>query len=106
MYDVVDSREERSLVFLAQGVVVGVIGNMLGFGLAAVIIHWRDEIKETIARLTGQEIFPKAIYQFSRIPAQIVPQDMLIIGGLSFAICVFAAIVPAWFAARPNRRRR
>lgn len=87
-------------VFLAQGVAVGILGNALGFGLAAMIIHWRDQIQTGLAILTGQEIFPKEIYQFSRIPAEIVPGDMILIGSLSFGICVLAAMVPAWFAAR------
>jgi lipoprotein-releasing system permease protein len=87
-------------VFLAQGVAVGIVGNLLGFAAAAAIIHWRDQIQALLARLTGQEIFPKEIYQFSRIPAEIIPADMVLIGGLSFGICVLAAVVPAWFAAR------
>jgi lipoprotein-releasing system permease protein len=87
-------------VFLSQGVVVGLVGNLLGFSLAAAIIYWRDQIQALLARLTGHEIFAKEIYQFSRIPAEIVPGDMLVIGSLSFGICVLAAMVPAWFAAR------
>jgi lipoprotein-releasing system permease protein len=87
-------------VFLSQGVVVGIIGNACGFGLAALIIRFRDEIQTALAKLTGHEIFPREIYQFNRIPAEIVPADMVVIGGLSFLICVLAAMVPAYFAAR------
>jgi len=87
-------------VFMAQGVVVGILGNLLGFGCAAAVIHWRDQVQAALAKITGQEIFPKEVYQFDRIPAEIVPRDMLIIGALSFGICVIAAVVPAWFAAR------
>ena len=87
-------------VFLAQGVAVGIVGNAMGFGVAAAIIYWRDQIQSALAYMTGQEIFPKEVYQFSRIPAEIVPGDMLLIGALSFGICMLAAMVPAWFAAR------
>lgn len=87
-------------IFLAQGVAVGLLGNALGFGAAAAIIYWRDQIQGFLAWMTGQEIFPKEIYQFSRIPAEIVPFDMVVIGTMSFGICVLAAVIPAWFAAR------
>ncbi len=87
-------------IFLAQGVAVALLGNALGFAAAAAIIYWRDQIQGLLAVMTGQEIFPKEIYQFSRIPAEIVPFDMVLIGTLSFGICVLAAVIPAWFAAR------
>jgi lipoprotein-releasing system permease protein len=87
-------------VFMAQGVVVGFVGNLSGFGLAAAILYWRDQIQTALGVLLGVQIFPKEIYQFSRIPAEIIPGDMALIGGLSFVICVLAAVIPAWFAAR------
>lgn len=87
-------------IFVSQGIVVGIVGNVCGFGLAAAIIFWRDQIKHFLEMAAGHEVFAKEIYQFSRIPAAVVPTDMLIIGGLSFGICVLAAMVPAWFAAR------
>jgi lipoprotein-releasing system permease protein len=87
-------------VFMAQGVVVGIVGNVFGFGLAAAIIYWRDQIQTALGVLLGVQIFPREIYQFNRIPADIIPTDMMLIGGLSFAICVLAAVIPAWFAAR------
>jgi lipoprotein-releasing system permease protein len=48
----------------------------------------------------GIEIFPKSIYQFSEIPAEIVPSDVAIICASAFLICTVAAVIPAWFAAR------
>ena len=48
----------------------------------------------------GIEIFPASIYQFSEIPAEIVPGDIAVICASAFVICTVAAIIPAWFAAR------
>jgi lipoprotein-releasing system permease protein len=40
------------------------------------------------------------VYDFSAIPAQIVPHDIAIICVSGFIVCSFAAFFPAWFAAR------
>jgi lipoprotein-releasing system permease protein len=45
-------------------------------------------------------IFPADIYEFSAIPAQIVPRDVAIICISGFMVCSLAAFFPAWFAAR------
>ena len=46
------------------------------------------------------EIFPRQVYQFSAIPAEIVPIDVAIICVSAFIICSLAALIPAYFAAR------
>ena len=51
-------------------------------------------------RVTGFELFPKAIYSFSELPALIVPGDIGIICGGSLLICVLAGLLPAWNAGR------
>ena len=50
--------------------------------------------------LTGIELFPADIYNFSDLPAQIVPGDILIICGGSLVICLLAAVFPVWNASR------
>lgn len=87
-------------VFLAQGMVVGFAGNLAGLGLGMALVRWRNEFKDWLASTLGIEIFPPGIYQFSQIPAEIVPVDVLIICGSAFVVSAFAALVPAWIAAR------
>lgn len=87
-------------VFLAQGMVVGVFGNLTGLALGMALVRWRNEFKDWLARVLHIEIFPAGIYQFSAIPAEVVPRDVAIICLSAFAICSLAALIPAYFAAR------
>jgi lipoprotein-releasing system permease protein len=87
-------------VFLAQGMVVGLFGNATGLALGMTLIRYRNEFKEWLARVLGIQIFPADVYQFSAIPAEVVPRDVAIICVSAFFICSLAALIPAWFAAR------
>lgn len=87
-------------VFLAQGMVVGVFGTLTGLGLGMTLIQYRNEVSKFLATVLGVEIFPAAVYQFTEIPAEVVPSDVAIICISAFVICSVAALIPAWFAAR------
>ncbi len=87
-------------IFLAQGIVVGFFGTLTGLGLGILIVAQRNEFRAWLSRTLHMEIFPSAIYQFSEIPAVIVPRDVATICVSGFVICTIAALIPAWFAAR------
>ncbi len=87
-------------VFLAQGMVVGVFGNVTGLAAGMALVRWRNEFKEFLAATLHIDIFPRGIYQFSEIPAEVVPHDVAVICISAFAICSLAALIPAYFAAR------
>jgi lipoprotein-releasing system permease protein len=87
-------------VFLSQGMLVGVFGNATGLALGMLLIRYRNEFKEWLAHTLHIQIFPADIYEFTSIPAQVVPHDVAIICISAFFICSFAALIPAYFAAR------
>lgn len=87
-------------VFLAQGMVVGVFGTITGLALGISMVQYRNEVNRFLAEVFHIEIFPASVYQFSEIPAEIVPSDVIIICVSAFVICSLAALIPAWFAAR------
>ena len=87
-------------VFLAQGMVVGFFGNLCGVGLGIALVTWRNEFRDWLGRVLHVQIFPADIYQFSKIPAEVVPRDVAVICVSAFVICSLAALIPAWFAAR------
>lgn len=87
-------------VFLAQGMVVGFFGNITGLALGMTLIRYRNEFKEWLAQTLHIQIFPPSIYEFSSIPAEVVPHDVAIICVSAFVICSLAALIPAYFAAR------
>ncbi len=87
-------------VFLAQGMVVGLFGTLAGLGLGMTLIRYRNEFSQWLAGTFGIEVFPRQVYQFSQIPAQVIPSDVAIICVGAFIICSLAALIPAYFAAR------
>jgi len=87
-------------IFLGQGTVVGLFGTLGGLGLGMILIRYRNEFSHWLASTLHIEIFPREVYQFSQIPAQVVPHDVTIICISAFLICSFAALIPAYFAAR------
>jgi lipoprotein-releasing system permease protein len=87
-------------LFLSQSLIVGVLGVISGFGLGMLAVTYRNEFLHFMRRATGFELFPAQIYNFSELPALIVPGDILVICGGSLVICILAGLVPAWNAGR------
>jgi lipoprotein-releasing system permease protein len=87
-------------VFLGQGMIVGLFGTLIGLGLGMTLIRYRNEFSHWLARTLHIEIFPREIYQFSSIPAQIIALDVAKVCISAFLICSIAALIPAYFAAR------
>ncbi len=88
------------LIFLSHGMVVGVLGNIGGLIAGLTLIQWRNNLKDFLADKFNIEVFPAGIYQFSSIPAEIIPRDVTIICISAFIICSIAALIPAYVAAR------
>jgi lipoprotein-releasing system permease protein len=87
-------------VFVGQGIVVGIFGTLIGLATGIWLVQYRNQVSQWLSGVMGIEIFPASIYQFSEIPAEIVPSDIAIICASAFLICTVAAVIPAWFAAR------
>jgi lipoprotein-releasing system permease protein len=87
-------------VFMAQGVVVGIFGTLTGLLTGITLVQYRNQVSDWLATTLGVEVFPRSVYQFSEIPAEVIPKDVMIICVSAFVICSLAALIPAWFAAR------
>lgn len=87
-------------VFLVQGMVIGIFGVSSGLVLGMTLIRWRNEVSQWLASVLGVEIFPRSVYQFSSIPAEVVPSDVAMICISAFVICALASLIPAWIASR------
>jgi lipoprotein-releasing system permease protein len=87
-------------VFLGQGTIVGLFGTVTGLGLGMTLIRYRNEFSQWLASTFHIEVFPRQVYQFSSIPAEVIPRDVAIICISAFLICSIAALIPAYFAAR------
>jgi lipoprotein-releasing system permease protein len=89
-----------SLVFLSQAALVGALGDLAGYGLGMLALAYRNEFLHFMNRLTGFELFPASIYQFTELPALIVRHDILLICGSAWLICILGGVIPAWRAGR------
>jgi lipoprotein-releasing system permease protein len=87
-------------LFLSQSGFVGAVGIVAGFGLGRILLAYRNEFLAFMNHLTGFELFPASIYGFNKLPALIVPRDILIICGSALLICLLGGIIPAWRAGR------
>ena len=89
-------------VFLGQSLIVSVLGVLAGVGMGLAAIAYRNEFLNVMRQWTGFELFPASIYGFNRLPALVVPGDVLIICGGSLLICLAAAAFPARSASKLN----
>lgn len=87
-------------IFVSQAAVVAVLGTLLGLIGGSLVLAFRNEIRGGLADLTGRDIFPADIYFLSEIPAYTETSDVVTICGVSIVLCLVAALLPAWFAAR------
>lgn len=94
------TRVQVMWLFLGQSVVVGILGVIAGIGLGTLGVHYRNEFLFFMRKVTGFELFPARIYNFSELPALLVPSDVAIISIGSIVICVLAGLFPAWNASR------
>ncbi len=92
-------------VFIGQGMIVGLIGSMCGLGIASLVLHYRNSLRDFLADSMGLRIFPEEMYGVSEIPAQIVSGDLTIICIGAFVLCTLAALPPAYMVARLDPAR-
>ncbi|MDD8047248.1 MAG: FtsX-like permease family protein, partial [Verrucomicrobiota bacterium] len=94
------SPAQVSGVFVAQGLIVGILGSAFGLGLGLIVLDYRNEIVSQMRRWTGVGLLEKDIYHFSEIPALIIPKDLVTIILSAMVICIVASLIPAMRAGR------
>jgi lipoprotein-releasing system permease protein len=91
-----------SAIFLGYGLAIGIVGGLLGLGLAASIVWNLNEIQDLLFRWFGFKMWDPRIYYFERIPNHLNPREVTVIVVMAIASSVLGAIVPAWKASRLN----
>jgi len=87
-------------IFLAQAGIVAVCGVISGLIAGIIVLHFRNDLRDFIAAQTGRDFFPQDIYFLSEIPSQIQFSDLSSVCGLAIILCLVAALIPAWLAAK------
>ncbi len=87
-------------IFLSQSAIIGVLGVLAGYGLGILALAYRNEFLHFMNHLTGRDLLPVSLYFFNQLPAVINLNDIAIICGGSFVICILGGVLPAWRAGR------
>ena len=85
-------------VFLYQGLIVGIGGALLGLGMGLTAIHYREYIVSFLRKF-GVDPFPSGFHGMSELPAEIVPEQLVLICLVAVVLCLVAALIPALMAA-------
>lgn len=96
------SNRQVMWVFMGQSLIVSVFGIITGTTGGLLLLTYRNGFLRLMRSLTGMELFPADIYQFTQLPAKIIPGDIAIICGGSLLICLAAAAFPARYASKLN----
>jgi lipoprotein-releasing system permease protein len=87
-------------IFLSYGLSLGTVGSGVGLLLGLLIVHYIDEVRVAVERLTGHQVFDPDIYYFQEIPTIVEPLTIAWIIAGSVLIAILASIMPALRAAR------
>ncbi len=82
-------------IFLGYGLLLGLLGAALGTVLGVSITVYINEIEHFLAHATGQEIFPRKVYYFDKIPTDIRAWQVALVNLGSVAIAVLFSVLPA-----------
>ncbi len=87
-------------IFFITGASVGVIGTVFGTILGIAFALNIEEIRQLIQKLTQVNVFSPEIYFLSQLPAQIDPNEVIMVVVMALVLSFLASIYPAWKAAR------
>ncbi|MEQ9735615.1 MAG: FtsX-like permease family protein, partial [Algiphilus sp.] len=88
------------LIFLVQGLLIGVIGTLLGLSAGLALALNIDVVVPFIEALTGQQFLAPDVYYISDLPSEVERGDLIRVGGMAFLLALFSGLYPAWRAAR------
>ncbi len=88
------------LIFIWQGILIGVLGTFLGVLLGVTISLNIDVIVPFIESLFGVQFLSKEIYYISSLPSKLLLNDVILIGCMSLFLSIVATIYPSIRASR------
>jgi lipoprotein-releasing system permease protein len=86
-------------IFLSYGLGLGIVGAGLGTVLGVSITKYINEIERLLAKITGQDVFPRDIYYFDKIPTDMQPIMVVLVVLGAVVIAVGASVLPSMRAA-------
>ncbi|MGR3317510.1 MAG: FtsX-like permease family protein [Candidatus Anammoxibacter sp.] len=89
-------------IFLLNGLFIGIIGTGIGVIVGLSIVYKINAIEKIVFSITGWRPFPPEIYYFSKIPAVVIPSDIVTIACLSVLSSLLFSLHPSIRASRYN----
>ena len=86
-------------IFFITGASIGVVGTLAGLAAGVLFSTYIEEIRQFLIWSTGANLFPAEIYFLERMPARILPADVLQIALMALALSFLSTLYPAWRAA-------
>lgn len=87
-------------IFVSQAAIVALIGVVTGIIGGFAVLSVRNDFRDWVSRVFHIDLFAKDIYFLNEIPAHTDFADLAIICGTAIFLCLLAAVIPSWFAAR------
>ena len=87
-------------IFLAYGLLLGIVGCGLGTVAGLLMTKYLNEIEQFLAKMTGQQIFDRKIYYFDKIPTNVEADTVLFVNAGAVLIASVFSVLPAVRAAR------
>ncbi|MFP4500699.1 MAG: lipoprotein-releasing ABC transporter permease subunit [Candidatus Hydrogenedentota bacterium] len=88
------------LLFLIEGLMIGLSGTFLGLVFGILIAMNVNPIMEFIAGLVGWDVFNSVIYYFDAIPSTVIWTDVCYICLSAVVLTLLSTLYPAWSACR------
>lgn len=89
-----------AVVFMTQGLLLGVVGAVLGLGLGAALALNVNRLLAGLDHVFHTQLLPPSVYLISELPAHFRWQDMTATAGVALLLCLLAAVYPALRGAR------
>jgi lipoprotein-releasing system permease protein len=86
-------------IFLGYGLLLGVVGACLGTILGLALTNNINWLEHYLGKITGQDLFPRDIYYFDKIPTDVQFWAVVMVNFGAVAISVIASVLPALRAA-------
>ena len=87
-------------VFVIQGSAIGFAGVAIGVLLGCLLAYFIGDIVLALEEALGFYVFDPSVYFISKLPSQLMWQDVSVVAGLGFILSVLATLYPAFRAGQ------
>lgn len=88
------------MVFVIQGMVIGLIGTILGVAIGVPVAINVNDIVTAVETMFNTKFLPADVYYISEISSDLHAKDVVVYSVSAFLLSVLATIYPAWRAAK------